>query len=79
MRDQRLFSLCLSLSDTERNGSISWNEFVSFQFRSRDVLDQHWPLELAELRNEFRQLDADGNGTIERAEFMHVSVSSQLH
>ena len=59
-------------TDKDGNGSISWPEFVEFQVRSQIALDQNWTMDLEAIRNEFRELDSDGNGNITKREFLQV-------
>ena len=44
-----------------------------FIFRSREILDQYWNMDLTDLREEFRLLDINRDGVITRKEFIRVS------
>ncbi|TRY74078.1 hypothetical protein TCAL_07405 [Tigriopus californicus] len=72
-------------TDSDGSGSIDWNEFVRFQGRSQDILDEFWTMDLAELRSEFQMLDINHDGKITRQEFLqvmrklyHISTSKGL-
>ena len=44
-----------------------------FIFRSREILDKYWNMDLTDLREEFRLLDINRDGVITRKEFIRVS------
>ena len=67
-----MYSLISTFTDRDGNGEISWSEFVAFQLKSRDVLQEKWPLDINDLRGEFSDLDVDGDGKICKKEFIDV-------
>lgn len=58
--------------DSDNNGSICWSEFVAFQSQTRLLLNEDWELDLTSLRNEFTDLDVNGDGQISEGEFLEV-------
>ena len=58
--------------DVNGDGEIGWVEFVDFQLFSHGAMEAHWSLDYTKVRQEFKELDLDGNESISKEEFVKV-------
>ena len=57
--------------DENQDSVISWSEFLNFQVKSQTMMNASWQifLDISKIRNDFSEMDADGNGSISKKEF----------